>query len=38
MIEEEQASVLDTFICEIQSKFGELSREVIVPFLPETAI
>ena len=38
MIEEEQASVLDTFIGEIQSKFGELSREVIVPFLPETAI
>ena len=38
MIEEEQASVLDTFIGEIRSKFGELSREVIVPFLPETAI
>ncbi len=38
MIEEEQASVLDTFIGEIQSKFGELSREVIVPFLPETDI
>ncbi len=38
MIEEDQASVLDTFIGEIRSKFGELSREVIVPFLPETAI
>ena len=38
MIEEDQASVLDTFIGEIRSKFGELSHEVIVPFLPETAI
>ena len=38
MIEEDQASVLDTFIGEIQAKFGELSREVIVPFHPETAI
>ena len=33
-IEEEQADVLDTFIGEIQSKFGELSKEIIVPFLP----
>ena len=33
-IEEEQADVLDTFIGEIQSKFGELSREIIVPFMP----
>ena len=34
-IEEEQASVLSTFIAEIQSKFGALSKEVIVPFLPD---
>ena len=34
MIEEEQESVLATFIAEIQSKFGELSKEVIVPFAP----
>ena len=34
MIEEEQESVLSTFISEIQSKFGELSKEVIVPFAP----
>ena len=35
MIEEEQESVLATFVAEIQSKFGDLSKEVIVPFLPE---
>ena len=35
MIEEEQESVLGTFIAEIQSKFGELSKEIIVPFLPD---
>ena len=35
MIEEEQESVLATFIAEIQSKFGELSKEIIVPFLPD---
>ena len=35
MIEEEQESVLAAFIAEIQSKFGELSREIIVPFLPD---
>ncbi len=34
-IEEEQASVLSTFIAEIESKFGELAREVVVPFLPD---
>ena len=33
-IEEEQADVLEMFIGEIQSKFGELSKEVIVPFKP----
>ena len=38
MIEEEQESVLAMFIGEIQSKFGELSREVIVPFLPDMSI
>lgn len=37
-IEEEQADVLDMFIGEIQSKFGELSDEVIVPFLPHIEI
>ena len=35
MIEEEQESVLATFIGEIRSKFGNLSREVIVPFKPD---
>ena len=35
MIEEEQESVLAMFIGEIQSKFGSLSREVIVPFKPD---
>ena len=37
-IEEEQASVLSTFIGEIEDKFGELSKEVIVPFLPDVEI
>ena len=37
-IEEEQASVLSTFIAEIESKFGELSHEIIVPFLPDVEI
>ena len=35
MIEEEQESVLAMFIGEIRSKFGVLSREVIVPFKPD---
>ena len=38
MIEEEQESVLATFIAEIQNKFGNLSKEVLVPFMPEIEI
>ena len=38
MIEEQQDAVLGTFIAEIQSKFGSLSKEVIVPFLPDAQI
>ena len=38
MIEEEQEAVLGAFIAEIQSKFGNLSKEVIVPFLPDIDI
>lgn len=37
-IEEEQADVLGMFIAEIQSKFGELSKEIIVPFMPDVEI
>ena len=37
-IEEEPSAVLSTFIAEINSKFGDLSREVIVPFLPDVDI
>ena len=37
-IEEEQESVLSSFIAEIESKFGQLSKEVIVPFLPDVEI
>ena len=36
MIEEDQESVLGMFMGEIQSKFGALSKEIIVPFLPDT--
>ena len=35
MIEEPQESVLAMFIGEIRSKFGVLSREIIVPFKPD---
>ncbi|MBR5014602.1 MAG: excinuclease ABC subunit C [Bacteroidales bacterium] len=38
MIEEPQEVVLAMFIGEIQSKFGVLSREVVVPFLPDMEI
>lgn len=37
-IEEAQESVLSTFIAEIESKFGELSKEILVPFLPDVSI
>ncbi len=37
-IEEDQAAVLSTFIAEIESKFGTLAKEVIVPFLPDVEI
>ena len=37
-IEEEQATLLSTFIGEVEDKFGTLSREVIVPFLPDVEI
>lgn len=37
-IEEEPGAVLSTFIAEIESKFGALSKEVIVPFLPDVEI
>ena len=38
MIEEEQEAVLGAFLAEIQSKFGDLSKEVIVPFKPDVEI
>lgn len=37
-IEEDRSSVLGMFIAEVQSKFGRLSREVIVPFYPDVEI
>lgn len=37
-IEEDRAAVLSAFIAEIAAQFGDLSREVIVPFLPDVAI
>jgi excinuclease ABC subunit C len=38
MIEEDQETVLRMFIGEIQAKFGKLSREVLVPLLPDMEI
>ena len=37
-LEEEPAAMLSAFIGEIEDKFGALSREVIVPFLPDVEI
>lgn len=37
-IEEPQETVLSTFIGEIEDKFGALSKEVIVPFMPDVEI
>lgn len=37
-IEEDPSSVLSAFIAEIESKFGSLSKEVLVPFLPDVEI
>jgi excinuclease ABC, C subunit len=34
-IEEEPSEVLSTFIGEICSKYGELSKEILVPFMPD---
>jgi len=34
-IEEEHSTILSLFIGEIHSKFGELSNEILVPFLPD---
>lgn len=37
-IEEEPSAVLSEFIAEIQQKFGKISGEVIVPFLPDVEL
>ena len=37
-IEEDRASVLSSFIAEIESKFGQLAREIVVPFLPDVEL
>ena len=37
-IEEEQAAVLSEFVAEIESKFGALSHELVVPFLPDVQL
>lgn len=34
-IEEDSSSVLSEFIMEIKNKFGDLSKEVLVPFFPD---
>lgn len=38
IIEEEREAVLSGFIAEIESKFGALSSEIIVPFLPDVEL
>ena len=37
-IEETEATMLATFIGEVEDKFGELSKEVIVPLMPDVEI
>ena len=37
-LSEEPASILSTFIAEVEARFGSLSKEVIVPFLPDVEI
>ena len=37
-LEEEPGAILSTFIGEIEDKFGQLSREVIVPLMPDVEI
>lgn len=37
-IEEDRAAVLSEFIIEIESKFGSLSKVIIVPFLPDVQL
>ena len=37
-IEESREAVLSAFIAEIESKFGALSKEVVVPFLPDVEL
>lgn len=37
-IEEDRAAVLSEFIIEIESKFDSLSKEIIVPFLPDVQL
>ena len=37
-MEEEREAILSAFIAEIEDKFGALSEEVIVPFLPDVEI
>ena len=37
-IEEDRASILSSFIAEIEERFGALSKEVIVPFLPDVEL